>query len=215
MGQQAGEIKLALLEAGKKEFLEFGYEGASLRRIAAAAGVTTGAIYAHFSGKEELFDEITGEVMDEIMFSFTAVHQKYETIRLPDLDSLKVMMEQQMKEYIPDVINYLYDHYDMVKLILCCNRPDRSEAYLDRLTAVEARSVCELGQMLSEAGYTVRKMDEEMIHIVSHSLIRQVKEFIVHGLTREQALEYTQILCMFWYAGWLKVLVVEQMEKID
>lgn len=208
MGQQAGEIKQALLAAGKREFLEYGYEKASLRRIAAAAAVTTGAIYAHFSGKEELFDEITKDVSEEIMQSFTAVHEEYEDLQLKDLKSLNEMMEEQIKVYIPEVINYLYDHYDMVKLILCCNHPDRLEAWLDRITDVEARSIDQLGLRLEEAGYAVRKMDEEMTHILSSSLIRQVKEFIMHDLSREQALEYTYILCTFWYAGWLKVLIV-------
>ena len=41
----------AILEAGKKEFLTYGYEKASLRRIAKEASVTTGAIYGYFPGK--------------------------------------------------------------------------------------------------------------------------------------------------------------------
>ena len=44
----------AILEAGKKEFLTYGYEKASLRRIAKEASVTTGAIYGLFSGEESI-----------------------------------------------------------------------------------------------------------------------------------------------------------------
>lgn len=40
-----------LLAAAKDEFLKYGYRGASLRRIAAVAGVTTGAIYGCFGSK--------------------------------------------------------------------------------------------------------------------------------------------------------------------
>ena len=39
-------------------FLESGYQEASMRKIAAKAGITAGAIYKHFSGKEEMFDEL-------------------------------------------------------------------------------------------------------------------------------------------------------------
>ncbi len=39
-------------------FLEVGYQEASMRKIAARAGITAGAIYKHFSGKEEMFGEI-------------------------------------------------------------------------------------------------------------------------------------------------------------
>lgn len=39
-------------------FLETGYQEASMRKIAARAGITAGAIYKHFSGKEEMFGEL-------------------------------------------------------------------------------------------------------------------------------------------------------------
>ena len=44
-----------ILEAGKEEFLEKGFKSASLRNIVKTAGVTTGAFYGYFSGKEALF----------------------------------------------------------------------------------------------------------------------------------------------------------------
>ena len=47
-----------LLEAGKKEFLAHGFQGASLRDIAASLGVTTGAIYRYYTDKAELFSAL-------------------------------------------------------------------------------------------------------------------------------------------------------------
>ena len=44
-----------LIEAAKKEFLEKGYNKASLRTICSKAGVTTGALYFFFENKAELF----------------------------------------------------------------------------------------------------------------------------------------------------------------
>ena len=40
------------------EFLDKGFQGASLRQIVKQAGVTTGALYGYFSGKEALFASI-------------------------------------------------------------------------------------------------------------------------------------------------------------
>ena len=67
MGTQGNDTRLAILEAGKQEFLKYGYEGASLRRIAREACVTTGAIYGYFPGKEALFEELTGDAADGLM----------------------------------------------------------------------------------------------------------------------------------------------------
>ncbi|HEX5776503.1 MAG TPA: TetR/AcrR family transcriptional regulator [Caulobacteraceae bacterium] len=47
-----------ILEAGRNLFNERGYEGATVRDIARAAGKSTGAVFASFADKAELFDEI-------------------------------------------------------------------------------------------------------------------------------------------------------------
>ena len=52
------KLRKDLLEAGKREFMENGFRGASLKSIAASLGVTTGAIYRYYTDKEALFDSI-------------------------------------------------------------------------------------------------------------------------------------------------------------
>ncbi len=63
--ESAGEMRLArgadtreaILFAGKDVFLEEGYEGASMDRIAERAGVTKRTVYAHYASKHALFSE--------------------------------------------------------------------------------------------------------------------------------------------------------------
>ena len=50
----------ALLDAATAEFAARGYEATTVADIAARAGVTTGALYAHFTGKAELLVETIG-----------------------------------------------------------------------------------------------------------------------------------------------------------
>jgi AcrR family transcriptional regulator len=50
----------ALLDAALEEFSARGYEATTVADIAARAGVTTGALYAHFAGKLELLVETIG-----------------------------------------------------------------------------------------------------------------------------------------------------------
>ena len=45
-------------EAALAEFLDKGFQGASLRQIVKNAGVTTGAFYGYFSSKEALFNAL-------------------------------------------------------------------------------------------------------------------------------------------------------------
>ncbi len=48
----------SILAAARALFAERGYEGATIRDIARAAGMSTGAVFANFADKAELFDEI-------------------------------------------------------------------------------------------------------------------------------------------------------------
>ena len=48
----------SLLKAAKALFVQHGYEGATMRQIAAAAGLSTGAVFASFSDKADLFNAV-------------------------------------------------------------------------------------------------------------------------------------------------------------
>src|ERR1700691_3073905 len=47
-----------LLDAARRLFNERGYEAATVREIAAAAGLSTGAVFASFADKADLFGEV-------------------------------------------------------------------------------------------------------------------------------------------------------------
>ncbi|HEY0438152.1 MAG TPA: TetR/AcrR family transcriptional regulator [Phenylobacterium sp.] len=52
------QTRAKVLVAARRLFSEQGYEGATIRDIAAAAGMSTGAVFANFSDKSDLFREI-------------------------------------------------------------------------------------------------------------------------------------------------------------
>ena len=60
------ETKTHLIQCAKKEFMDKGFAGASLRGICQKAGVTTGALYFFFQDKDDLFCEVVGNFMDRL-----------------------------------------------------------------------------------------------------------------------------------------------------
>ncbi|MEV5546664.1 ScbR family autoregulator-binding transcription factor [Streptomyces sp. NPDC052309] len=52
--QRALKTRDDILRGAALAFEDFGYKGASMREIAARSGVTLGAVYFHFAGKQEL-----------------------------------------------------------------------------------------------------------------------------------------------------------------
>lgn len=67
-----------ILSAGKAEFLEKDFNSASLRNIVKTAGVTTGAFYGYFSGKEALFAALVEEHAKAIMNIFMSAQEDYK-----------------------------------------------------------------------------------------------------------------------------------------
>ena len=105
-----------LIEAAKKEFLEKGYNKASLRTICANAGVTTGALYFFFENKADLFAAIVDpplKGLKEILIS----HFSDDIKEVSGLESLEDM-DMDHSEISDRIVGYIYDNYDSFMLLL-------------------------------------------------------------------------------------------------
>jgi AcrR family transcriptional regulator len=58
-----------LVEVATRLFAEHGYEDTSIEDVLAATGVSRGALYHHFAGKEALFEAAVKQVEDRVMTS--------------------------------------------------------------------------------------------------------------------------------------------------
>lgn len=83
------QTRLKVLEAARQLFSEVGYEGATIRDIAAAAGMSTGAVFANFSDKSDLFREI---MYSDIVALAAAMREAGERGRTVDEALLKIFM---------------------------------------------------------------------------------------------------------------------------
>ncbi len=59
--------KAEILQAAEKIFVEYGYEGATIRKIADEVGVSSTALYMHFRDKSEILLEICEAAFEELM----------------------------------------------------------------------------------------------------------------------------------------------------
>ena len=203
MGTQNRDTAAAILEASRKEFMEYGYEKASLRRIAKEASVTTGAIYGYFAGKDALFAALTEDAAEELVELYTKVHSDFASLPPEEQpDMLNVVTE----ECVPWLVNYVYDHFEAFKLLLCCGAPGCGERFFDRLAEVEEQSCHDFVAAVEQMGYPVPKLGDALIHIVCSTFFRQIQEFVDHDIPREEAMSCSLILSRFQHAGWKKIL---------
>ena len=191
-----------LLEAGKKEFLAHGFQGASLRDIAASLGVTTGAIYRYYTDKAELFSALVEKPARELEERYRAAQKEFADQPLQDqLTELPEVSDENSW-----IMEFIYDNLDAFKLIVCCSAGTGYEHYLDTLVEIEANSGRALLERMEEAGQQIHQIDDALIHIVSSALFNGIFETVRHDMPRDKAFVYLNDLKEFYSAGWFKLL---------
>lgn len=192
-----------ILEAGKAEFLEKGYENASLRSIALKAGVTTGAIYGYYPDKAALFGALVLEPANHLRDWYFSVQHEF------DLHPAE-FKEREMHEYtsqaLEEFINYMYLHFDAFKLIVCHSAGTEYEHYIDSLLEIEIEHTKRFINSLRSLGHDIPHIDDEMSHILSGAFYYGIFETIAHDMPKERALEYIRTLNKFYSAGWDTIL---------
>lgn len=200
------KLAAELLEAGKKVFLETGFQGASLREIASMLGVTTGAIYRYYTDKEALFDAIVSEPAEELVNRYRTSQQMYAERPLEEqLSGISGVSEENTW-----MMDFIYDHFDAFKLIVCCSAGTRYEHYIDILVEIEANSAMLLSEKMREAGYKLPLLNDDLAHMISSGLFNCIFETVRHDMPKDRALEYMGSYQLFYTAGWMKILGLKE-----
>ncbi|MDO5299438.1 MAG: helix-turn-helix domain-containing protein [Clostridia bacterium] len=192
-----------ILEAGKREFLEKGFQGASMRGIAASLGVTTGAIYRYYLDKEAIFDALVGPAAGELEQRYRQVQQAFA---MKPVEQQLTSLPEVSKVDQAWMMHYIYEHFDAFKLIASCSVGTRYEHYIDVLVEIEDNAGRVLIDKMTEAGMELQPIDDDLIHIMSNALFQGIFETVRHDMPREKAYIYMERLKDFYSAGWFKIL---------
>ncbi|WP_312701797.1 TetR/AcrR family transcriptional regulator [Sedimentibacter sp.] len=192
-----------ILDAGKAEFLEKGFKNASLRSIAQRAGVTTGAIYGYYPDKEALFGALVEGPAKYLRDWYTSVQLEFEKFPAK-------YKEEQMHDYtsraLDEFVNYIYNHFDAFKLVVCHSAGTEYEYYIDSLLEIETEHTQRFISAMRSLGHEIPIVEDDMNHILSGAFYYGIFETVAHDMPRERALEYVRILNKFYSAGWDTIL---------
>lgn len=73
MNEQAHSTEEIILEAAKKVFIKYGFDGARMQQIADAAGINKALLHYYFRSKEHLFDVIFEESFKKFLPNISAI----------------------------------------------------------------------------------------------------------------------------------------------
>lgn len=203
MEENSGTTLEKIQEAALTEFLEKGFQGASLRQIVKNAGVTTGAFYGYFSSKEALFASIVEPHAKVLMGRFMEAQTSFA--ELPE-EEQAVHMGEESGTYVKWMVDYICQHREPVKLLLCGAEGTGYEHFVHNMVEVEVESTLRYMEVLRHLGRDVPELSQSLCHIIASGMFSGLFEIVVHDMPWEQAMRDVEQFRQFYTGGWLKLM---------
>lgn len=136
--------KQTILEKALELFTEKGYVGASMGDIAKAVGIRKASLYAHFDGKESIFEAVFNQILDEyvaFIHKLTAADRRQNTI-----ESLNMIFKTFTRYCKHNPMMYFWDRYyyyppAFLRDYIMEKTDETNAFFLDQITAVFAKGI--------------------------------------------------------------------------
>ncbi len=192
------KVNKAIME----EFLEKGYEGASIRSIGARAGMTSAGLYRHYADKEAMFEAMVSPLVEE-MKKWLKNHtsKKYDLVEnAPSGDNLFG------ESFIDLIRNVILPRKKEFILLMTCSGGTKYENFIHDLINDNQKEFMDALKFLKEKGYPVKVIKEEELHFLLSAYLTACFEPIIHDYDDKEIDEYLNLMQEFFMPGWLKVM---------
>ena len=198
MPRDKSQSHVRIVEAAKKEFLQYGFAEASLRRIAAEAGIQVSGLYKHFANKEEMFASLVDPVIEGLMECTGKIEKNYND-ELENIDADR-MWENQREPVI--AMTYIYDHLDEFKLLICKSQGTRYENFTHDMARLEEEMTMRYMRELKKRNIPVKNVNKKEFHLLVTTSVEAIFQAVIHDFTRKEAMHYAETLERFYLPAW-------------
>ncbi|MBP1590861.1 MAG: TetR/AcrR family transcriptional regulator [Oscillospiraceae bacterium] len=199
------ESREKLIASAKKEFLEKGFEKASLRSISSAAGLTTGAVYFFFRDKNGLF----GAVVDEPVKKIMSVINEHFAADMEVSPEDFTHSSGDHDDFADALISALYSDRDAVLILLEKASGSVYENIVDKFIGMMEQYNAKLAE-----NYLVmfpdKRVDEYMLHWLSHVQINAFVHLVTHEKNEEKAAHEIKSVLDMLIESWIAHILTEK-----
>lgn len=201
MGQDK-ETRNKLLESAKKEFMEKGYMKASLRTICKNAGVTTGALYFFFQDKEDLFESIVKDTVDNIWQIMQGHYSMERGLAEEGMNTEEIHDSHGDMEEAVAIIHQMYLHRDDILLVLTKAQGTKIETIADRFVETSEAHYRAMAAKMQKL-HPGKSVDDKMIHWLAHMQIDAFIYMITHIEKEEEGRAFILQFINYMINGWM------------
>ena len=192
-----------LLECAMDEFMEMGYQEASLRVIAAKADTTTGSIYTRFRDKEGLFHALVDATVNELMQWMRESNDDFA-------DKPAREQRETVFSYRPEIweqlVDFIYAHWDVFRLLTRCTDIDCYEDMVNRMIDIDAAYTRRFLEATGNDAIESGRLTPMLLHMLSNAYYSGLFEIVRHDMAKDEALSYVSQLRRFFTRGWSDLL---------
>ncbi|MCI7472778.1 MAG: TetR/AcrR family transcriptional regulator [Clostridiales bacterium] len=202
--------KERIMDCARAEFLKKGFRETQLKDIAAAAKVTTGAIYRHFENKEDLFYTLVKEVYEYTLDIMDHIEEHTQNSAEDLQNALQADSIEQSYRMAMEFVQYMYEHLAAFQLLLKCSAGSKVENFIEDASLRYTKRNLAFTKKMHENGIAHNLPNELDIHIITTSYITAICECILHDVPHEQAGQYVHNIITFHHYGWYGLLGIKQ-----
>ncbi len=187
-----------IIEAAFEEFKRYGFEEASMRRIAASCGMSVSGLYKHFPSKEEMFSSLVNPALDGLMNLYHEIEAEY----FDDLSRFGKADVSSSKGEMVRAMEFIYDHIDEFELIICKSKGSVYENFKHDIAKLEENVTIRYIDEIKKSGISIKEIDKREFHLLVTACIEALFQTVIHGFSRDEAIHFAGTVEKFYAPAW-------------
>jgi len=179
-----------LIESARKIFRQKGFMTAQLSEICKDAGVTTGAVYKRYKGKEELFEAIVKDTIDT-MNNILITSQGTDPAKLSDKELVDTWTNSEENTML--WCKRLLEMRDGLEILLNCSEGTKysrfHDEWLEKMSDIDYAFLKEL----QDRGLADKSVSRLELHVMVSAMWQLYSEPVVHGMSERDVKHHCKI----------------------
>ena len=193
-----------IIAAAMREFLEKGFEQASMKSVADAVGMTSAAFYRHFASKQDMFVALVQPAVEALeVWKEKHVAASYDVLEQGSSETMWDMWDLEGESSdVSMVLNVMYQQPETFRLLLCCSAGTPYENYVHDMIEQSTDEMMHFLQVCLAQGIPAREIQRDEMHMLVSAYCAALVQPIEHGYDKADAERYLKTIVDFFTPGW-------------
>ena len=189
----------------REEFLEKGYDDASIRSIGARAGMTSAGLYRHYPDKEAMYLAM----VEPLIASIKTWTNRHTAMKFDMVDGGAKNEELFGETFIDLIREVILPRRDEFKLLMTRSRGTKYENFINDYVEENQKKFMDAIRYLKKHGYRTIDISEEELHMLLSAYLTACFEPIIHDYDDKKIIKYLNTVQQFFMPGWLKIMGIK------